>query len=131
MMLRLSSVIAAGWLAFGAAPAGAYCIFNKVAQVDGDSGLVGEVIRGGAWSAEIDRNGEACCDWKDRRCNPTGTREAKLVFGIRSVQTGRDAPQACVVEGEAGGWIYVTAEYVRGTSGRVPRLKCTAFRYRR
>lgn len=132
MTLRLACALAAGALAFGAAPASAFCIFNKITQTSGDAAIVGEVIRGGEWTAGIDQGDHKCCDWQNRQCNPTGRREGKLVFGVRSVQGGLDAPQPCVVEGEAGGWVNVTLERLTGVArGPAYRLKCAVFKYRR
>ena len=131
MVLRALCAAAAIACTFAGRPAEAFCVFNKLDGYRGDSGIVGEVIRGANWSAEIDKGDDACCDWQDRRCNPTGRRDAGLTFGVRSLHAGADAPQSCVVEGEAGGWINVTVEQARGHRGPVARLKCVAFKYRR
>ena len=132
-------LIGLGAVLLGGDRAAAFCVYNKISQFKGDARIVAEVVQGGSWQAEIGKSGNECCSWEDARCNNSGRRDGMLSFRIISLQPGADNPRPCVIDIEAGGWIYVTVTRALGTSGsgnssaRLPvtSLKCTEVRYKR
>jgi len=141
MVVRLcfGILIGLGAVLLGGERAAAFCVYNKIAQLKGDDRILAEVLEGGSWQAEIARGGSECCSWEDRRCNQSGRRDGPLSFRIISLQASVDSPQPCVIDIEAGGWIYVTVSRALVDAGPgnfgarrlVPTLKCTEIRYKR
>jgi len=66
---------------FLAAPASAFCIKNQtsrtlIVKLETPNPL-------GKFHTQIGEGKEICCDWFNRRCNPTGAREELLQFSVR------------------------------------------------
>ncbi len=115
--MRTPFVAAALFLAgvlFGG-PASAYCIVNQanipvIVRLETPNPLGG--FHRIVWAGQ-----QACCDWFDRRCNPTGTRDDLLQFRIRDRKRGQTPSQyfclnavAQKIYGVANGTITVTRE---------------------
>lgn len=137
MILRVSSALIAGVLAFAATPADAFCVYNRISDYRGDGRIAVELLDGGSWRADIAPGGGECCSWEDARCNNSGRREGMLRVSVASWQASADRPRPCLVEAEAGGWLYVTVARMPGASGsdgnRRPAtmLRCREVRYKR
>ncbi len=85
-----------------AAPASAFCIYNKSdlkVRVDQISG--GKF--GHSFTRYIDPGGRACCNWKNKDCNKNGHKDSEVGFGVTSPDI---QGQYCLgVKVKAGGWM--------------------------
>lgn len=75
-----------------ASPANAYCILNKTtdtlyASLDDYHPL-------GDFDVELKPGGRVCCDWFDRRCNPTGNRGALVSIKIEGLENRKKWKEA-------------------------------------
>ncbi len=78
--LRLLATLAVALTAAG--QANAFCLknaSNKWVHVDRILTADGTRLR---YKADVLPGKEACCDWRDRTCNPTGLKNENLTFSI-------------------------------------------------
>lgn len=66
---------------FAASPASAYCILNKT--TDTLYASLAEYHPLADFHAKLKPGKQICCDWFDRRCNPTGARGALVYVKIQ------------------------------------------------
>jgi hypothetical protein len=107
---------------FGAAPANAFCVYNKtsfdILFVQQMNGHEDKLFKG--FSAVVKPGKNACCNWQNRDCNPAGQRTSMVPFLTElrvsgsTVDCGTGKSIAGVyqtmnpnVPVQAGGWIQV------------------------
>ncbi|MBT5050746.1 MAG: hypothetical protein HOM58_19750 [Rhodospirillaceae bacterium] len=86
-MIRKSiAFLIVGFALLAASPAKAYCILNKTA--DTLTATLADYHPLADFNATLKPGKKVCCDWFDRRCNPTGNRGALISIKIEG-QKGR------------------------------------------
>jgi len=65
-----------------ASPANAYCVINKWKDTIHVKLKTYNPL--GNFHRMIKTGEEACCEWFDRRCNPSASRDGTIIFDIRS-----------------------------------------------
>lgn len=73
-----------GFALLAASPAKAYCILNKTA--DTLTATLADYHPLADFNVELEPGRQVCCDWFDRRCNPTGNRGALVSIKIEGQQ---------------------------------------------
>jgi len=92
-------------LLLAAAPASAFCVYNKTDEEIHVYQWSGNRFSHG-FSRDIKPGERACCNWKDKDCNKKGHKHSIVTFVVSKYNTG--VKHDCSdVKVKAGGWMDV------------------------
>ncbi|QRN99367.1 discoidin domain-containing protein [Archangium violaceum] len=109
-------LIAAGLCLFAPGLASAFCVYNEV----GTNANV--KVPEGDFSTNLSPGTNGCCNWGEKSCNPSGSREAMLRAQIEAGSFN------CVVAMQAGGYALIQQED-RSHLGLPPNYYCVSYNY--
>ncbi len=98
----MAAICAALLLGLLAAPASAFCVYNKT---DVRVGVIQKTgcVYGRGFSKYIDPGERACCNWKNHDCNKHGHKHSIVTFTVGPAEMpGKDCTHVKV---KAGGWM--------------------------